>query len=65
MSLVEDGLVIGMMWLATHYPVTFAVVLTIVLVLSIWLLVVLIKFLKSLVRRVKAWFGNGETVQPS
>ena len=65
MSLVEDGLVIGMMWLATNYPVTFAVVLTIVLVLSIWLLVVLIKFLKSLVRRVKAWFGNGETVQPS
>ena len=65
MSLVEDGLVIGMMWLATNYPVTFGVVLTIVLVLSIWLLIVLIKFLKSLVRRVKARFGSGEMVQPT
>ena len=65
MSLVEDGLVIGMMWLATNYPVTFGVVLTVVLILSIWLLIVLIKFLKSLVRRVKAWFGGAELAQPS
>ena len=64
-SLVEDGLVIGMMWLATHYPVTFGVVLTVILILSIWLLVVLLKFLKNLVRRVRAWFGSPEMAQPT
>jgi hypothetical protein len=58
MSLFEDGLVIGMLWLATNYPVTFGVVLTIVLVLSVWLLIVLLKFLKSLVRRVSAWLSR-------
>ena len=65
MSLLEDGLVIGMMWLATNYPVTFGVVLTIVLLLSFWLLVVLLKFLKSLVRRVRSWFDSTEMVQPN
>jgi hypothetical protein len=58
MSLFEDGLVMGMMWLATQHPVAFGVALTIVLVLSIWLLVVLLKFLKNLVRRVSAWLGR-------
>ena len=57
-SLLEDGLVVGMMWLATNYPIAFGVTLTVVLVLSIWLLVVLLKFLKSLVQRIKAWLGG-------
>jgi Domain of unknown function (DUF4126) len=57
-SLLEDGLVLGMMWLATNYPVTFGVVLFVVLVLSIWLLIVLIKFLKSLFQRIKGWMGG-------
>ena len=65
MSLFEDGLVIGMMWLATQHPVAFGVALTILLVLSIWLLVVLLNFLKGLMRRVSAWFGNVEMAQPS
>ncbi len=59
MSLLEDGLVVGMMWLATHYPVAFGIALSLVLVLSIWLLIVLVKFLKSLVRRIKSWLGGG------
>ena len=65
MSLFEDGLVIGMMWLATQHPVAFGVALTILLVLSIWLLVVLLNFLKGLMRRVSAWFGNVKMAQPS
>lgn len=65
MSLFEDGLVIGMMWLATQHPVAFGVALTILLVLSIWLLVVLLNFLKGLMRRVSAWFSNVEMAQPS
>ncbi len=64
MSLVEDGAVVGMMWLATNYPVAFGIALFVVLVLSIWLLVVLIKFLKSLIRRIQTWFG-GEFMAPS
>lgn len=62
MSLAEEGAVLGMMWLATNYPITFGVVLCIVLALSIMLLVVLLKFLKAAVRRVAAFFsGNPQT----
>ena len=62
MSLVEEGGVIGMMWLATNYPITFGVVLCVVLALSVVLIVVLIKFLKAIVRRVTEFFsGNPRT----
>ena len=57
-SLLEDGLVMGMMWLATHYPVAFGVALFGVLAVSVWLLVTLLKFLKSLMRRIQTWFGG-------
>ncbi len=63
-SLLEDGLVMAMMWLATNYPVAFGIVLLVVLVLSIWLLVVLLKFLKSLIRSIKTWFGGEGISQP-
>ncbi len=63
-SLLEDGLVVGMMWLATNYPVAFGVALVIVLVLSICLLVVLLRFLRALVKRIKTWLsGSGTAVQ--
>jgi hypothetical protein len=58
-SLLEDGLVMGMMWLATTHPVVFGVVLLAVLVVSVCLLVVLVKFLKILARRIKALLGGG------
>ena len=58
MSLVEEGGVMGMMWLATNYPLTFGVVLCVVLVLSIVLIVVLIKFLKAVVRRISEFFSG-------
>ena len=57
-SLFEDGLVIGTLWLATQYPLAFGIALVIALVISICLLVVLIRFLKGLVRRVRGWFGD-------
>lgn len=62
-SLVEDGLVVGAMWLATQYPVIFGVTLCVVLVISICLLVVMMKFLKALLRRIKSWWGVGAAVQ--
>lgn len=57
-SLVEDGAVMGMMWLATNYPIAFGITLAIVLVLSVWLLVVLVKYLKAIWRRLNGWFSN-------
>ena len=64
-SLLEDGLVVGMMWLATNYPVAFGVALVIVLVLSICLLVVLLRFLKTLVKRIKTWLGGSGAAEQS
>ena len=57
-SLFEDGLVIGVMWLATQHPLIFGVALVVVLVISICLLVVLMRFLKGLLRRVRGWFDS-------
>jgi Domain of unknown function (DUF4126) len=62
-SLAEDGAVMGMMWLATNYPITFGITLCIVLVLSIWLVVKLFKYLKAIYRRMTGWLaGDGMTV---
>jgi hypothetical protein len=56
-SLLEDGLVVGSMWLATNYPVAFGIALAIMLVLMVILLVTLFKFLKSLARRISGWLS--------
>ena len=58
MSLVEEGSVMGMMWLATNHPIAFGIVLCIVLVLSVVLIVTLLKFLKVIVRRVSEFFSG-------
>jgi Domain of unknown function (DUF4126) len=59
-SLAEEGAVMGMMWLATNHPVAFGITLAIVLVLSIWLLVVLVKYLKAIWRKLSGWFSNDD-----
>ena len=62
-SLLEDGLVVGMLWLATQFPVAFGIALFLVITASIYLLVVLLKFLKSLFRRLSGWLsGDGLSV---
>ena len=56
MSLVEDGLVVGALWLATNHPLVFAVLLAITVVLmwiATWLL---FKFLRAVFRRVRSFF---------
>jgi hypothetical protein len=58
LSLVEDGLVVGALWLATQHPMLFAVLLALVVVLmwiTIW---ALFKFLRAVWRRV---FGRSAT----
>ena len=57
-SLLEDGLVMGALWLATQHPLMFGVALCLVLVISIGLLIVLLKFLKALLKRAKSWLGG-------
>jgi Domain of unknown function (DUF4126) len=59
-SLFEDGAVMGMMWLATNHPIAFGITLAIVLVLSIWLLIVLVKYLKAIWRKISGWFSNDD-----
>lgn len=58
-SLLEDGLVIGALWLATTHPLLFGIALAIALVLMVGLLVVLVKFLKALLQRLAKMFGGG------
>ncbi len=58
LSLLEDGLVMGALWLATHHPVAFGICLLIVLVLSVCLLVVLFKFLRRLGRKLARLFSG-------
>ncbi len=57
-SLFEDGLVVGVVWLATQHPVAFGVALVVMLVLSVALLAVLFKFLRAVLRRVSSFFGG-------
>ena len=57
-SLVEDGLVVGALWLATQHPLIFGVALVVALVLMGFLLVALFKFFKAITRRVGAWFST-------
>jgi hypothetical protein len=59
MSLVEDGLVVGAVWLATQHPLVFGVLLVIVVILM-WIVTwMLFKFLRVVVRRLGAFFSGG------
>ena len=51
-SLLEDGFVIFMLWLAAEHPVIFAVVLVVSIILAVVLMVMLYKFLRLVVRRI-------------
>ena len=55
-SLLEDGLVIFMLWLSATHPVLFAVVLVASIVLAVVLLVVLVRFLRAVLRGVSGFF---------
>jgi len=55
-SLLEDGLVVFMLWLSATHPVAFAIVLVVSIVLAIILLVVLVAFLRKVVRGLREFF---------
>lgn len=54
-SLLEDGLVVGALWLAVQHPLLFAIALAITLVLTVLLIAALFKFLKAIGRRLASW----------
>ncbi|WP_394789449.1 DUF4126 domain-containing protein [Rhodoferax sp.] len=54
LSLLEDGATVGALWLAAQHPLAFGISLCAVLVISLWLLVRLWRFLTALVRRVSS-----------
>ena len=57
MSLAEDGLVIGIVWLAAHEPLIFAGV-AVVAVLVMWFVTwTLFKFLRAVLRRMQSFFS--------
>ncbi len=62
LSLLEDGLVLGAVWLATQHPLWFGVALVLTLALSVWLLIVLFKFLRAVLRRVASVFSASAKV---
>ena len=57
MSLLEDGLVVGAVWLATNEPVIFGILLLIALVLMWVVTWMLFKFLRAAFRRLRALFS--------
>ena len=57
-SFLEDGLVVGALWLATQHPLIFGIALAVALVLMGFLLAALFRFFKAITRRVGAWFSG-------
>jgi hypothetical protein len=61
-SFVEEGMVMGGMWLATNYPLTFGACLLVVLVISVVLIVRCMRFLRAVFNKVSAFFGGTPSV---
>ena len=57
-SFLEEGMVMGAMWLSTSYPIAFGIVLVIVVVLMVVLLISMFKFLKAVIQRVSVFFNG-------
>jgi hypothetical protein len=57
-SLLEDGLVICTVWLASTHPLVFGFVLLITVVLMGVVTVTLFKFLRAVLRRLSALFSG-------
>lgn len=55
-SLLEDGLVVFLLWLAVAHPAVFAVVLVLGIVLAAVLLVGLVKFLRMVLEALRGFF---------
>jgi len=57
-SLLEDGFVVFMLWLSATHPVYFGIALVVTLVLAVVLMIVLVKFLRVVVRGLSDFFAR-------
>jgi hypothetical protein len=57
-SLLEDGFVVFMMWLAATHPLLFAIALALTLVIAVSLIVLLFKFLRAVGRKLGGWLSG-------
>ena len=62
-SLGEDGFVVALLWLSATHPLLFALVLAASIVLAVMLLVVLVKFLRTVLRGLQQFF-RGQPLPP-
>ena len=62
LSFFEDGLVVAVVWLATQHPLLFGLALLVMLALSALLLVVLVQFLRAVLRRLSRVFSSSAKV---
>ena len=64
-SLFEDGFVIFMLWLSATHPVIFAIALVLTLVAAVVLMIVLVKFLRVVVLRLRDFVDRRRPAQGS
>jgi len=57
-SFTEDGLSLGMLWLAVSKPMVFAVLLGVMVVLALLTIWLLMRFLRVVVSKVRSRFGR-------
>ena len=57
-SFAEDAVVLGGLWLAIHYPVVFLILLLTFVLLMIWLLPKLYRFIRSIFMRIRSLLAN-------
>lgn len=62
-SLLEDGFVVFMLWLAATHPVIFAIALVLTLVGAVLLMIVLIKFLRIVMQKLSEFFAGNRSPQ--
>jgi hypothetical protein len=58
-SFTEDGLSLGMLWLAVSKPMVFAVLLGVMVVLALLAIWLLMRFLRVVVAKVRNRFSRG------
>ncbi len=57
-SFTEDVLVLGGLWLAVQYPIAFIVLMVLFVLLTIWLLPKLYRFIRAIFTRLTRLFAN-------
>jgi hypothetical protein len=63
-SLLEDGFVVFMLWLSATHPVIFAIALVLTLAVAVLLMIVLVKFLRAVVARLREFFAGRSMRSP-